>query len=660
MAMTSKDLNLNKYLTTDNLLLGIIVLVGTILRFYHFDGLHMTYDEFSAYFRTKFDNLGDLIENGVKKSDTHPPGVQVFLYYWVKLSGSNEALFKLPFIISGIFSIFMVYKLAKTWFNPTVGLLTALFLSVLQYPITYNLMARPYAPGLLFVLIYIWFWTKYIFKSAKMPYLVLSGFILSGAISAYIHHFALLMVGLVGISGFIFVKGKMVWQYLLALFIMFLLYLPNLSIFIVQLGEGGVESWLSKPDAEFIVTYVSYVLHYSPILIGSSILLVLLGIYLYSPGLGETNKFRLLSISWFLVTYYIAYFYSLYINAVLQFSVLIFVFPFMVMFFFSWIDDLKPKLKIFITITFTALAIYTLVFNRQHYTILYHMAYREILVADDEIRQKIGPENVASIIHIPHNIRDFYLDKLSLDGNHIKYLEDAENYISFREYVETLQQPYLILAWTSMQNMEYLEIAHRYYPQILQKNYWYKGDFYLLSKERMDNENPYDTEKYIYQSVNKVESYGSGWNATTDLNLAEGVNYPGDLIYHMLPETEFSVAFRSSLNDIIENENNVLSISVDGYTTADSTSAAVVCELYSKDRLIYWRAAKFSEFIKKPQRRETVYLTLKLADMGLNHPDITLKSFIWNPAKENLYFDDFSVVVREGNPYVYGLFKKIH
>ncbi len=91
-----------RILNADTALLGIIVAAGVILRFYDYSQLPYGYDEFSALFRTRFSNFNDLIKYGVVASDTHPAGVQVFLFLWVKLFGESEMVVKLPFMLCGL------------------------------------------------------------------------------------------------------------------------------------------------------------------------------------------------------------------------------------------------------------------------------------------------------------------------------------------------------------------------------------------------------------------------------------------------------------------------------------------------------------------------------------------------------------------------------
>ena len=70
---------LRKVRVTDTVLIVVILLAGAVLRFCRLNDIPFTYDEFSAIFRTQFATFGELIEKGVK-IDTHPAGVQVFLF----------------------------------------------------------------------------------------------------------------------------------------------------------------------------------------------------------------------------------------------------------------------------------------------------------------------------------------------------------------------------------------------------------------------------------------------------------------------------------------------------------------------------------------------------------------------------------------------------
>ena len=80
--------NLEKY--KYQLLLIIILLIALALRFYNYADWSLSNDELSALNRLRYNNINDLIQFGVK-TDYHPLGVQLFLYYWVNIFGDSEA-----------------------------------------------------------------------------------------------------------------------------------------------------------------------------------------------------------------------------------------------------------------------------------------------------------------------------------------------------------------------------------------------------------------------------------------------------------------------------------------------------------------------------------------------------------------------------------------
>jgi hypothetical protein len=83
----------------------LIILSAAILRFWAFPDIPFMHDELSALSRLQLQSFSDLIRYGVVLNDTHPAGVQVFLYYWVKLGGESEWWVKLPFLLSGVASV---------------------------------------------------------------------------------------------------------------------------------------------------------------------------------------------------------------------------------------------------------------------------------------------------------------------------------------------------------------------------------------------------------------------------------------------------------------------------------------------------------------------------------------------------------------------------
>lgn len=656
--MKESHKTLKQFLNVDHYLLFLIVLAGAVLRFYNYADAPYSFDEFSALFRTRFDNFRDLIYLGVKTTDTHPAGVQIFMFIWVKLFGESEMVVKLPFVLFGVLSVALAYMLATKWFNSTVGLIVALFVSVLQYPITYSLFARPYISGLFLSLLMVWYWTHLVFYTEKKSKLNFIGFVLAGALCAYNHHFSLFFLGLVGLSGLFFLNKANIKSYLLACVLIFVLYTPHLSIFFVQLSRGGVEDWLQKPRPGFILEYGSYMLHYSIYMYALAAILFLVGFIYIRKTFSLSNKFRILSFVWFAVTYLTAYFYSVYVNSVLQFSVLIFTFPFLIIALFSYYGKASAWLKTLIVLVFLTTAIYTLIFNRQHYDIFYHSVYKEIIRECDSIQKTIGPEKITTIVEIPPKIKEYYLDKFQLNSKDFIDLDTNSGFIQFRETIRNLDTEYLILAYTVSTEMEYKLIAEEEFPYLIKKYDWYKGNLYVYSQTKPTGESFQSPDSILFSSVDKFDTYETGWSdVVLHYQLVDGINYEGDKILRLNRDFEYTPEFSMKLADIINHKTNEIIISVDAYMPVGVVSPILICEFRSQGEVITWKSTEFDRFIDQPQQRLKVHLAVRLADLYLNYPDVELSTYIWNEDFEEVLVDEFSIEVREGNRIVYGLFQ---
>ncbi|RLC22651.1 MAG: hypothetical protein DRH21_08150 [Deltaproteobacteria bacterium] len=657
--MEKSQRSIGKYLNINNGLLFLIVVVGSFLRFYNYSELPYSFDEFSALFRTRFDNFRDLIYYGVETTDTHPAGIQVFMFYWVRVFGESEMFVKFPFVVFGILSIVLAYKVGKKWFNPTVGLFAALFLSVLQYPITYSQYARPYISGLFFSLLMVWFWTKVVFYPDKKRNINSIGFILSAAACAYNHHFSLLLLGLVGLSGLFFLNKRNWKNYILSCAIVFILYIPHLSIFFTQLSNGGVEGWLRKPDPGFILEFFKYILHFSNLLIGLVLIFIILGVIFFTRKFKETNKFRILALSWFLVTYVIGYLYSVYVNAVLQYSVLLFVFPFLILFIFSFYRDLNPFFKTGFILLFMVIAIYTLIYDRQHYDIQYNSAYEEILIETESFRNENNQSTISTAIYLPRHIKDYYVEKLAINDSGFYYPDSLTNYILFREFVKQQQTDYFILGYSLTPRLEHKLIVEEEFPYLILRKGWYKGDFYVYAKEKPSISNYTSPDSLIFSTINTFDTLTEGWDdVELFYQLTDGNSYKGDQILRFNNEFEYSPEFVANLSDITSCRWNEILISIDTYVPFSLVNPELVCEFFIDDKLMAGRSGYILDFVNASEKRLKAHLGFRLADMDFDLSQASVLVYFWNRGFEVLYIDEFKMEVREGNPKIYSLTEK--
>lgn len=643
---------MKKYPSTDSVLLGIILLAGATLRFFNYQLLPYSYDEFSALFRTQFDNFGDLIRFGVIETDTHPAGIQVFLYYWVRLFGEGEEAVKLPFTLAGLGAVYLTYRIASAWFNTSVGLISASFLSFLQYPVTYSQFARPYVSGLLFVLLLVWsFQNAFVKREGKWKYHAVI-YVLAGAACAYNHHFSLFFLGVAGVTGLFLVPRKRLGILMACNILIFLLYIPHLEIFFTQLGKGGVESWLRKPEPGFFIDYLSYLLHFSRVMYIAVILMVLGSLYYARRTTKEGNGYRLLMVLWIAVTWITAYYYSVYRSSVLQFSVLIFTFPFLVILAFSFVGKLKDAQKAILVVSIGVLSIYTLVVNRQHYRVQYRSVLEQTFANTAAARSVHGQENVACATNISPKVQEYYHGKYGVDPETVITFDSTTSFLEFRETLMRSPAQYLAIGWVNISRLEFFAVAREVFPVMLKKESYYTGDFYLLSRSGMQP----DTARIDDTRYNlRLDSLDIYLNSVTS-------GYPLIFEHNRLLQPgwmSFTNLYGDRLGNCVEGPDRYLFLTMEIENPQPEFESKMICEIIRDQEVVYWTARPFYQFTLSDWGRYRIHLALKLADLDFDLSRDYIKVYLENTDEAYYYINYFNIKVSEGNPMLYSLFQKI-
>ena len=644
-----------------------ILVLGSVLRFYKLGEIPFTHDEFSALLRTQHTSFSNLIEFGVK-GDGHPAGLQVLLYYLVKWFGFNNFLVKLPFVILGILSIFLVYKIAKTWFNETTALLSATFLATLQFPIMYSQIARPYISGVFFCLLLVFFWDKYIFRSIKKVSLYLLGFTISAILCSYNHYFSLLFVAIIGIIGVLFIDKKRILFYLLSGLVIFMAFIPHLKITLDAISIGGLE-WLGKPKASFLLDFFKMAFHSYYLIIFIFISIGILS-FRFPDATAHNKKFTFISILLFITSYLAGHIYSVVSKPVLQFSVLIFSFPFLLIFLFSFIKELSFKFNLILVIVFSSAISISLIFEKKHYTHFYISGFSEIL-KENNTQINIYSDNLTSLILSSTTITKYYLEHnpclyppelrklilnelkntksnqfaIGITDQQIFGLLSENNTISDLEaFISELKSDYLYLGWAHNFPNKLFEVIPIYYPYLIEQKGFFNSETYLFSRNKGDSVRAY---KPYFNSINNFSDKSTKyWSSSENLS---PTNYCSESISEYIDKnTEFSSVFSSDFKDIIKNPSDHIFISVNIYTTRPDISALLVCSVEKNNKPIQWNASPLLNFCNSENTWQKVNLNVQLHDVRFLW-NKKIKIYIWNPNNDEFYIDDFSVNVYSGN-----------
>lgn len=604
-----------------------------MLRLFNFWNLPFMHDEFSAIIRSQYDNFSDLIDFGVK-TDSHPAGVQIFIYYWIKIFGIHEWSLKLPFIFCGIFSVVLVYKIAKTWFGSEPAVFSALIIAILQFTIFYSQLARPYSPGLCFVLLSTYYWTKLVFhKEYSKSNIII--YVLAASIASYIHAFSLFFIFIQGITGLFFLKGKVNFKYIFINFLIIILYIPHIQIFITQMQRGDIGGWLGKPNIKFILDFFSYAFHYSQIFYFT----VIVSIYFLSTSSKNrkkgANKFRIISLAWFIISFFTAYLYSVYRHPVLQFSTLLFVFPYLIMLAFSYVANLNTNIKYIFIVGIAFVGIFSLITTRQHYNTMYHQGFDGIVknIANDS--KKYNIVNPSFVLQAPNEkMFEYYLGKNNLDTNFFK-ITDGKLSASLYNFISNKKPVVIFYGWADYEDLGIVAYLKDNFKYILNKESFFNSEYFVFS-DTLINEN---ISKDIEQ---KHEIVGSSNEFIFNSN-KPGFSKPLEIQTDSLNLNKFSVFnIVASINKMNAN-----------------TDALLVMDLLDSDgKSLWWSSSKINSFFFDSTKNK-VYHSKRIYENYPISKGSILKAYIWKKDSSFLQVESIDFYISHIQPIEFGLYKSL-
>ncbi len=636
--------NLNK---VERFTLLIILLLATVLRLWNPLHIPFMYDE-SAVMRPQFDTLKGLFDSCIKP-DNHPPLILLFLFFWVKIFGIHELAIKLPFILMGITSTWMIFRLGQQWFSKQTGLMAAAYFATLEYSILFSQLSRPYISGVFFCLLLVWYWDKIIFHSEKNFTKNLIWFIVFSTLCAYNHYFSLLFAILLSLIGLLFIKKTKLVPYIISGGVILLFFLPFFPIFQEQFQRRGIGSWLRQPHPDFILDFFKYLFHFSNISLGLIGMLILIGILTFKKA-SFSWKYFIISISLFYLPFVIAYVYSIKVSSLLQYSVLIFGFPFLLLALLGPVRFKKQWMVLSAVLLILSVNTYSLCVNRQYYRYFYQEPYEQILI-ETETDAKLYHGNMLQIIDSDHLVSGFYEKKNQITA-HFLWLDAFQNLADFRKMLSNDKYDYVSLGSLSSVDPVVFPLILNEYPYVVREVNVFSASYYVFSRKPQSNE---------FQPYIKTKTLDYGLIPAKKGLISDTLPPFLTNTFFVDSNMEYNPGFVIPINQLIENNTNFIDITLDYYSIDSLKKLSIVSEVSAQDSILDWRCSELSkyEFNHNPQQLKKAFLSIKLSDIYMHYQDIQLKVFIWNPGKEKAFLKTLRLNTRKGNPIVYGLYDKI-
>lgn len=607
-------------------LLIVILFIAFILRLYHGLSFGFSNDELSALARLRYNSLSDLLYKGVAV-DAHPLFVQFFLYFWVKLFGTSLLAVRLPFILAGTISVWAAYKAGSTWFNYTSGAIAAAIIAFSGYTILYGEIARPYSFGLLFSTLTLWYWGRLFIKKET----TLRNFILLGVwvlLSMYTHYYSFFVSGLIFASALFFLNKSTYKKYIYASLLLIVFYLPYVPVFIQQIGYGGVggpDGWLGAPSSDWIWQYFVYVNNESYLLIFVSFI----GFIIATVSLVKKKLFKAFLLpAWFFIAFLFGYFYSLYVNPILQYSILLFCFPCLVLFIAFGLSSLNRVLKPILSIALIALVIIATTdqsgfFKKQHF------GQFDLPLSNYKTWiEKLPLSNTFSAFDVNSSYYvDYYLDKKDSKPN----IYNFNNPKGWQQFVEALYNPdieYMIFGWSTKNHQsEIYSAIQSFFPETIKDEIYFNSRITLFTKKTPANQKLFN-EFTVFEKERIIKKEDQHFNI--DREYGANINVQNIVLPDSIPLKIETMATISSV---------------------DSLKGLLVIDALLENGEKLWKGKNLSIF-KSSDSTYSAFTTLTLPENTKGIKE--LKVYIWNKDKEDFLAKDVQVQIKENKDrYVY-------
>lgn len=619
--------------------------LAAVLRFWDLPAQDFTHDELSALVRL-YPTLEETVRTGVMELDTHPPGVQVFEWCWTRLFGTSEAAVKFPFILLALLALPLLYRFALAWTGPAPAVLLTALLAVTQYFVLYAQLARPYAIGLLTTALLADQLTRYAALNRRQ-HLILAA--LAMVLSAYTHHFALLLTGLL-VPGFLpLLAPTQRRAYFVACGVAALLYLPNLPIFFAQLGHGGLGEWLAPPTLDWPVQHLWWVAHGSAAFALFLVALVLLSLVrgaLNTVADGVSRWPWTLLLFWGLAPLVIGMGYSLLRAPVLQHSVLVFSFPFLALFALAGLHRWNALPALVGTALLAFLGVRTLVEDRAHYRLLEHGRYAE-LVEQAQVFRASTTDPVAVLFDAPEHMLRIYQAR-SGDTLSPVYLRDRLGDDALDALLTELDARTVFFGWTNGAEPERLMCIQRHYPYLLRRVDLNEGQWCVLSKERPA---VLLQDRVRLTGADPLSHGADGWDIA-DLPVR---TMGADSVPHWdLRDRDFGLLYEVGIDQLPAHRHTWIEAELDVEVQEPMGNAALVAQVMDGDSTVFYRTGELGA-MGQAIGPATLCVALRRADLARDGAGMQLKLYLYNRERGPLAVRGMRVGLREHNPAQYAL-----
>ena len=635
----------------DKIALACLLTLALVLRLWGFPSIPFSHDEISALVRVDYSTIGDAIAKGVVGVDTHPPGTHAFLWCWTQLFGFGDGVVKAPFMLMSVLALFLLYRVMYAWTGGAVALIGTALMATMQYTVMYGQIARPYAMGFFTTALLADQLTRYIGNEQRRHLIVLC---FAAVLSAYTHHFSLMLATFMCITALFLVSAEQRRAYLIASAIMVLCYVPNIPLFFAQLGMKGLDEWLTAPSPEWILDYAWWIAHCSALF---ALVLVLLcggSLFLRIKQKSTSAPVLIIALVWGLLPLVIGYAYSVWRSPVLQYSVVLFSFPYLLMGILAGLRHLAPMHGIVVAGVCATISTFTLATERRHFELVRTSKYEDIVRGTIEAEKN----GTLAIVDLPEEVVVFYRKLWCLAPSQAPYINLRTKPLGILDsLLVATEASSCFYGQTTHAQPENVAKVQARFPFLVRRLDRSDGQTFLFrsspSRDRID-----DTDLKGLRTPQAIG--GEDWVIDSSIKLVSDTTHAPFLALERWDFTwhEYGAVFEKPLSELAKTDNDVIEVRADVERSEPLCDLRLVAELKSGDSTVFYRASELRE-LPRTKDRSLLITAVKLADLPSHGKGLRLKAYLYNPGLKRASISSLSVRVRQGNPVLYGYFQPI-
>lgn len=632
---------------TETLILWSILLLAALLRLMFAWDNSFSPNELSLIESINSKGIVALF-NAQDYTGTFPSGFLFFHYLWIKLTGTNELLVRLPSIVASVASVYLTYRIAKAWFNEHSGLLSAAMIAVLQFPILYAQQALPFSFGLFFALLCVFFWGKALFENPENKFRPFVFFAISLGLTGYFQNFTLVFAVIIIITGFLFLSKENYKKYIVSILIAVVFFQPEIfvllkNIKLMNIAESG--AWIVKPDGNIFFKFIYYCFNQSQFLIYA-----LFTFFIYSNIESfqkiKFNKFHLISVVWFIIPLLYAYFYSVNYSPFSETPIFLFTVPFLIIALFSLVNPEQKVINYTAIAIFGIIGIFSTIAEQKYYSTYHYAETKNISKKTIQYISKYKQDSITRVINIksPFYI-NHYLKKQGAQILFAQYKNDGlSDLLKLSAIIEKSSTPYFLYAWSGVFNPhETDDLISTKFPYIMEKMD-YNGLAGITLYAKKDNGKTIKRDIPAYYVFNGFED-GNAWDKDTSVITTENVKYNKHAL-KLGPADVYGPSCTSIFSKMYHKPLKNIRISLWAYCTQLPKDAQIVATISFKDEdnqifeNYFWLSSKLEYFIEKGKWGQ-VFFSFNLP--ALKSINDELKIYVWNPDKNTIFIDNFEL-----------------